>query len=97
MLTLARPIGCTLSVKPLPRDGSYGCEKVKHGSPEAGDAQVVMVVTLHDGKMDAELLPIGNQSPHSFASRQDMDRVQALDRLAGPQRPPARAILRAAG
>jgi hypothetical protein len=68
---------------------------VKQGSPEAGNAQVAGVVTLHDGKMDAELLPIGSPSALGFASRQDMDRVQALDTVLtnlDPWRSPENSI-----
>jgi hypothetical protein len=52
---------------------------VKDGSPDTGDAQVVTVLSLQGKKLDLKLLPIGSDSPKSFASRQDMDRIQALD------------------
>ena len=52
---------------------------VKQGSPETGNAQVVSVMTLNGRKIDIELLPVGSDTPRSFASRLDMDRIQALD------------------
>lgn len=52
---------------------------VKRGSPESGNAQVVTVMTLDGRRVDLELLPVGSDSPRSFANRMDMDRIQALD------------------
>ena len=52
---------------------------VKHASAETGNAQVVSTLILQGEKMDLKLLPIGSDSPQNFATRQDMDRIQALD------------------
>jgi hypothetical protein len=52
---------------------------VKRGSPETGNAQVVSTLVLRGKKIDLKLLPIGSDSPKNFATRQDMDRIQALD------------------
>lgn len=52
---------------------------VKEGGPEAGGVQVVAVITLSRSSTIAELFPIDSRSALKFASRRDMDRVQALD------------------
>lgn len=53
--------------------------RVKSGSPDTGNAQMVTVMTLRDKKVDFTLIPIGSDSPRDFATRLDMDRIQALD------------------
>lgn len=69
---------------------------VKQASPDAGNAQVVTVMTLHGKDLDLELLPVGSDSPRTFPSRLDMDRIQALDQalddLSGWQWEPANAL-----
>ena len=40
---------------------------------------MVSTLVLRGKKIDLKLLPIGSDSPKNFATRQDMDRIQALD------------------
>ncbi len=53
---------------------------IKSGSSNAGNLQHVTVMHISRNKVDhLELLPLRGEPVHSFSSRRDMDRVQALD------------------
>ncbi|MBZ5525468.1 MAG: metallophosphoesterase [Acidobacteriia bacterium] len=51
----------------------------KSGSAEAGDLQHVTVIRIHGHQVRGlNLIPLRNEGVHSFSSRRDMDRIQAL-------------------
>jgi|HubBroStandDraft_4_1064222.scaffolds.fasta_scaffold08118_2 hypothetical protein len=59
--------------------GATGAD-TKAGLPQAGNLQHVSLMTIENGGVrKLELLPLRNEPVTSFASRQDMDRIQALD------------------
>lgn len=52
---------------------------IKSGSPHAGDLQHVSVLQIAGHKvLSLKIVPLRNEPVHTFSSRRDMDRVQAL-------------------